>query len=175
MTLARIGVLSLLALALGAGIAGLAGSGSLLGVLTHAVIYAIFALGVGVLLRQSGLVSFGHALFFGAAGYGMGVVLALDWMPAGAAIGVLAFLIGLVIVRVPGIAFGMLTLAIGQMAYLLAFRARGLTGGADGMGIHWPATLFGYSQSALLKPATVFLIAWVSMVLTTVLLLFLLR
>ncbi|MCW5285326.1 branched-chain amino acid ABC transporter permease [Verminephrobacter eiseniae] len=182
MTLARIGVLSLLSLALGAGIAGLAGSGSLLGVLTQAVIYAIFALGVGVLLRQSGLVSFGHALFFGAAGYGMGVVLALDWMPAEAAIpvvllaiGVLAFLIGLVIVRVPGIAFGMLTLAIGQMAYLLAFRARGLTGGADGMGIHWPATLFGYSQSALLKPATVFLIAWVSMVLTTVLLLFILR
>src|SRR6218665_2874155 len=86
MTLARIGVLSLLALALGAGIAGLAGSGSLLGVLTQGVIYAIFAVGVGVLLRQSGLVSFGHALFFGAAGYGMGVVLALDWMPAEAVI-----------------------------------------------------------------------------------------
>src|SRR6218665_4173761 len=101
MTLARIGVLSLLALALGAGIAGLAGSGSLLGVPTQPVICAIFALGVGVLLRQSGLVSFVHALFFGAAGYGMGVVLALDWMPAEAAIpvgllaiGALAFLIG---------------------------------------------------------------------------------
>jgi branched-chain amino acid transport system permease protein len=49
---------------------------------TQAVIYAIFALGVGVLLKQNGLVSFGHALYFGAAGYGMGIILALDWMPA---------------------------------------------------------------------------------------------
>src|SRR6218665_835266 len=56
-----------------------------------------------------------------------------------------------------------------------AFGAGGWGGGGEGMGMHWPATLFGYSQSALLKPATVFLIAWVSMVLTTVLLLFLLR
>ena len=41
--------------------------------------------------------------------------------------------VGLVIVRVPGVAFGMLTLAIGQMFFLTASRARGLTGGADGL------------------------------------------
>ena len=155
MNLVRTSALSLLALAGGVAIMLLTTSSSLLGMFTQAVIYAIFALGVGVLLKQNGLVSFGHALYFGAAGYGMGVILALDWMPAElaipvvlVAIGVLAFLIGLVIVRVPGIAFGMLTLAIGQMAYLMASRARGLTGGADGMGIQWPATLFGFSQVA---------------------------
>ena len=82
MTLVRTGALSLLALAGGAAIMQLTPSSSLLGMFTQAVIYAIFALGVGVLLKQNGLVSFGHALYFGAAGYGMGIILALDWMPA---------------------------------------------------------------------------------------------
>ena len=182
MTLTRISMLSLLAIAGGFGIVQFSISSSMLGVFTQAVVYAIFALGVGVLLRQNGLVSFGHALYFGAAGYGMGVILALDWMPAEVAIPVvlfaiaaIAFVIGLVIVRVPGIAFGMLTLAIGQMAYLLASRASGITGGSDGMSIHWPATLFGYSQSALLKPVTLFLVAWVLMVVVTFVLMCILR
>ena len=67
MSLSRIGLLSVLALAGGTLTMWLTTSASLLGMFTQAVIYAIFALGVGVLLRQSGLVSFGHALFFGAA------------------------------------------------------------------------------------------------------------
>jgi branched-chain amino acid transport system permease protein len=182
MSLTRITILSLLTLLGGVAIAFFTTSSSLLGMFAQAVIYAIFALGVGVLLRQNGLVSFGHALYFGAAGYAMGVFLSLDWMPAELAIpvvllaiGALAFLIGLVIVRVPGIAFGMLTLAIGQMAYLLVSRARGITGGADGMSVNWPSTLFGVSQSVLLKPATLFLIAWVLMVVVTFVLLCILR
>ncbi len=182
MSLVRTGALSLLALGGGAAIMQLTPSSSLLGMFTQAVIYAIFALGVGVLLKQNGLVSFGHALYFGAAGYGMGIILALDWMPAEwaipvvlLAIGVLAFFIGLVIVRVPGIAFGMLTLAIGQMVYLMATRARGLTGGADGMSINWPTTVFGLPQSMLLKPAMLFMIAWTVMVLVTFVLLWVLR
>lgn len=182
MSLTRITFYSLLTLLGGFAIALLTPSSSLLGMFTQAVIYAIFALGVGVLLRQNGLVSFGHALYFGAAGYGVGVILAFDWMPAEIAIplvlltiGVLAFLIGLVIVRVPGIAFGMLTLAIGQMAYLSASRARGITGGADGLSINWPPTLFGVSQSVLLKPSTLFLIAWVLMVAVTFVLLCILK
>ncbi len=182
MRFSKILLLALLALLAGVAIAFLTPSSSLLGLFAQAVIYAIFALGVGVLLRQNGLTSFGHALFFGAAGYAMGVVLALDWMSAELAIpvvllgiGVLAFLMGLVIVRLPGIAFGMLTLAIGQMAYLLATRSRGLTGGADGMSVNWPATLFGFKQSVLLKPDTLFLIVWTVMVVVTVLVIWILR
>lgn len=181
LSLSRIAQAALLALVGGALIAALTSSASLLGMFTQAVIYAIFALGVGVLLKQNGLVSFGHALFFGTAGYGMGLALTLQWLPAElallavlAAIAVGAFLIGLVIVRVPGIAFGMLTLAIGQMAYLLASRARGVTGGADGMGIPWPDTLFGISQAMLLEPTTLFLLSWVLMVLVTCVLVWLL-
>ncbi|MFZ3219233.1 MAG: branched-chain amino acid ABC transporter permease [Rhodoferax sp.] len=182
MRISRMGILSLLALLAGAVILWVTPSSSLLGMFTQAVIYAVFALGVGVLLKQNGLVSFGHALFFGGAGYSMGIILALDWMPAEWAIpvvlcgtGLAAFLIGLVIVRVPGIAFGMLTLAIGQMAYLLATRARGITGGSDGMSVNWPATLFGVSQSALLKPGTLFLLSWTLLVLVTFVLLLVLR
>src|SRR4051812_38405767 len=83
--------------------------------LTQAIIYAVFASGVGLLLRQNGMASFGHALFFGGSGYAVGMVLQAQAMPAEAAllftlaaIAVLAFLVGLVIVRVPGVAFGML-------------------------------------------------------------------
>ena len=164
-------LLALLAIVVGWLIVVATPSTALLGTFTQAVVYAVFALGVGFLLKQNGLVSFGHALYFGGAGYAMGVVLSLGWMPAEWAIpavlafmGLASFAVGLVIVRVPGIAFGMLTLAIGQMFYLLATRARGITGGSDGMGVPWPNTLFGVSQSTLYKPETMFMITWVCLV-----------
>src|SRR5450830_289792 len=142
-------------------------SGTVLSLLTQATIYAVFALGVGLLLRQNGMVSFGHALYFGSAGYGVGLLLQQQAMPAELALlltllglGLVAFLIGLVIVRVPGVAFGMLTLAIGQVFYLSASRSRGLTGGADGMNIDWPARLFGVELSLLLQPKGLFLLSW---------------
>lgn len=182
MNLPRIGLTTLVALAFGLAVTQLVSSGTLLSLFTQAIIYAIFAIGIGVLLRQNGMVSFGHALYFGGAGYGIGILLQAQLMPAELAIvltlvglSALAFLVGLVIVRVPGIAFGMLTLAIGQMAFLMASRARGVTGGADGMNIDWPATLFGLSQSVLLKPANLFLLCWSVLVLVLFALALLLR
>lgn len=182
MSIQRMSLGTLLALAIGAAVAAGVSSGTVLSLLTQAIIYAVFATGVGLLLRQNGMVSFGHALFFGFAGYSVGILLQLKVMPAEAAIlltlggmAVMAFVMGLVIVRVPGVAFGMLTLAIGQMFFLTASRSRGLTGGADGMNIEWPATLFGVAQSQLLKPATMFLLCWVTLVLLLLLLALLLR
>lgn len=173
---------ALLALVLGLAVAFGVSSNTLLSLLTQAIIYAIFALGVGILLKQNGMVSFGHALFFGGASYLVGIILQLQLLSAELAIffaltGVTAaaFLIGLVIVRVPGVAFGMLTLAIGQMFYLTASRARGLTGGADGMNIDWPSRLFGYPVSQMLKPASMFLICWCTLVVVMLLLAFLMR
>ena len=173
---------ALLALAFGCVIATAVSSGTLLSLFTQAIIYAVFALGVGVLLKQNGMVSFGHALFFGGASYLVGILLQLQLMSAELAIlaallGVVvaAFLIGLVIVRVPGVAFGMLTLAIGQMFFLTASRARGLTGGADGMNIDWPSRLFGFPVSQMLKPASMFLICWGTLVVVMFLLAWLMR
>src|SRR5437867_1477772 len=182
MTLRRIASSTAIALAIGAAIFALLSSGTVLSLLTQATIYAIFALGLGLLLRQNGMVSFGHALFFGTAGYIVGILLQLKALPAEGAIvaavlglTLFAFVLGLVVVRVPGIAFGMLTLAIGQMFYLTASRSRGLTGGADGMNIDWPATLFGAPTSVLLKPDSMFLLCWVALVLILAGLAFLLR
>jgi len=182
MNLSRMGLSTLLALALGAAVAALVSSGTVLSLLTQATIYALFASGLGLLLRQNGMVSFGHALYFGGAGYGIGILLQLqlmsaEWAIAAALLGVTvgALLVGLVIVRVPGIAFGMLTLAVGQMAYLSASRARGITGGADGMNVEWPSTLFGVAQSTLLKPSVLFLVCWSVLVIVLLLTALLLR
>lgn len=164
--------LSAVALAAGVTAAHFISSGTVLSLLTQAVIYAVFAQGVGVLMRQNGMVSFGHALFFGVTGYALGLLLQVQGLPPEAAIvlavalvTVVAFVLGLVIVRVPGIAFGMLTLALGQACYLSASRSRGLMGGTDGMNINWPSSIFGAPVSALQTPAAMFLLCWVVLVL----------
>ncbi|MFC5522145.1 branched-chain amino acid ABC transporter permease [Polaromonas jejuensis] len=182
MSIQRIGLSTVGALALGAVVAVFVSSGTILSLLTQAIIYAVFATGVGLLLRQNGMVSFGHALFFGFSGYAVGILLQLRLMPAEAAIALTlvgmvlaAFLMGLVIVRVPGVAFGMLTLAVGQMFFLTASRSRGLTGGADGMNVDWPSTLFGVSTAQLLKPSSMFLICWSTLIVVLLLLALLLR
>lgn len=173
MTVSRILSIAGAALAAGVALTFAVSSGTVLSLLTQATIYAIFASGVGLLLRQNGMASFGHATFFGAAGYIIGILLQLKAVPAEAAIALavlgitaFAFLLGLVIVRVPGIAFGMLTLAVGQMFFLTANRSRGLTGGADGMNVEWPNTLFGLSISDIVQPGNMFLLCWVVLVLS---------
>lgn len=171
MTLFQVAARAIAALVLGGAVAAFTGSDALLSLLAQAAIYAVFATGIGLLLRQNGSASFGHALFFGGAGYGVAILLKLQAMPAElailatlGAIVVTAFLVGLVIVRVPGIAFGMVTLAMGQMAFLSMSRARGFLGGADGLSVDWPATVFGVAQSELFKPVTMFMISWGTLV-----------
>jgi len=177
MSIQKTSLNTVVALVLGAAVMTLVSSGTVLSLLTQATIYAVFAIGVGLLLRQNGMVSFGHALFFGASGYMVGMLLQAKVMPAELAIGVtllglllVSFAMGLVIVRVPGVAFGMLTLAVGQMFFLTASRSRGFTGGADGMNIEWPNTLFGVSMSVLTKPATMFMVSWTTLVVVILLL-----
>jgi len=139
--------------------------------LTQAVIGGILATAVGLVIRQTGLVSFGHAAFFGLAGYfialpakhglwplELSIVLAIA-MPT-----LLAFLLGLVIVRIPGVAFSMLTLAIGQAFHEFAVRARLATGGDDGLAITLPRTVFGVATEVFQRPQTMFVICWVALV-----------
>jgi branched-chain amino acid transport system permease protein len=139
--------------------------------LTQAVIGGILATAVGLLIRQAGLVSFGHAAFFGLAGYfialpakhglwppELSILLAIA-MPT-----LLAFLLGLVIVRIPGVAFSMLTLAIGQAFYEFALRAREITGGDDGLAINLPRTVFGVATEFFQRPQTMFVICWLVLV-----------
>jgi len=169
---AHIAVATAAALAVGGLAAGGIGSDMLLSLLTQATIFAIFAVGVGVLLRQNGMVSFGHAAFYGLAGYVAGILIReMGWSGEGAVLAALggvalfAFVLGFVVVRVPGIAFGMLTIAIGQSFYQGATTSRSLTGGADGLHIDWPQTLFGVSLDTLFQPHVMFMVCWTALVL----------
>lgn len=145
-------------------------------VLAQSTFYALFALGIGVLIRQNGMVSFGHAVFFGIPAYLVGIGLAHTELPAEVlligsvfVVALVAFLIGLVFVRVHGIAFGMLTLAVGQMAYEAATRLRDFTGGHDGMSLKFPGTLFGMALKTFQQPHGMFAISWCVMVLVVAL------
>jgi branched-chain amino acid transport system permease protein len=110
------------------------------GLLTEMVIFAIFAIGFNVLLGETGILSFGHAAYFGLAGYAMGLVL-IHWAwPLWLAIlggvlvsGAAAFLVGLLIIRKAGVYFAMLTIAFGQMFFFVAMRWKSFTGGEDGL------------------------------------------
>jgi branched-chain amino acid transport system permease protein len=138
----------------------------LLSLMVPAMIYSIFALGVGFLIKQNGWVSFGHAVFYGLPAYATGIaftngigspeVAVVISLLATAA---MAFLIALVIGRVSGIALGMLTLAIGQAFYELATKVRAF-GGSDGLTVTTPASLFGLPGDVFLDRPSMFLISW---------------
>lgn len=139
--------------------------------MTQAVINAILALSVGFLIRQNGLVSFGQAAFYGLAGYTIAIAAKYNIMLAEAAIVLalvwptaFAFLLGLVIVRSPGIAFSMLTLAVGQAFYEVVYKWRELANGDDGLAIRLPRQLFGLATSTFQRPASMFLVCWIALI-----------
>lgn len=111
--------------------------------------FALFACAFNLLLGFTGLLSFGHAAFFGSAGYITGYAIRnLGFTPeigilagviAGAALGLV---IGLLAIRRQGIYFAMITLALAQMLYFLCLQAP-FTGGEDGLQGVPRGSLFG--------------------------------
>src|SRR5947207_12264443 len=105
---------------------------------TQVLIYGLFALGFNLLYGYTGLLSFGHAAYYGLGAYGAGIALAKVkvtslWLALGmgltaAVIG--GALVGFFCLRRRGIYFAMLTLAFAQMLYFIAFHAADLTGRA---------------------------------------------
>ncbi len=126
------------------------------GIIRQILIFAIFASSLNLLVGYAGLPSLGHAAFFGAGAYAAAIAaqrLGTDELVVslGAGIAVaalLALLIGFLAVRALGIFFLMLTLALAQMVFALAFQATDLTGGSNGFsGVHRPSA-FGIDLSA---------------------------
>ena len=127
---------------------------------TKMMIMAIFAMSLDLLVGYTGLVSLGHAAFFGLAGY----ILALStpqyqassfWVSlplAVAGAGVLALAIGSLVLRVTGVYFIMVTLAFAQMLHYL-FHDTHIAGGSDGMYIYLrpDAAIFGWRPFDLEK------------------------
>lgn len=127
---------------------------------TRILIMAIFAMSLNLLVGHAGLVSLGHAAFFGIAGYCLALSsppyqsanfwtsLPLAMMAAGA----LALLIGAMVLRTGGIYFIMATLAFAQMLHFL-MHDTGIAGGSDGIYIYVrpDASLFGWRPFDLEK------------------------
>jgi branched-chain amino acid transport system permease protein len=111
--------------------------------------YAIFALGLNIIVGYGGLVSLGHAGLFGIAAYATGYLLQNGFAHTPAIL--LALLIGLVstavfaalALRATGIGFIMITLALGQIIWGLAYRWISLTGGDNGINLHGRPAPFG--------------------------------
>jgi len=108
--------------------------------LSKLLCFALFACAFNLLIGFTGLLSFGHAAFFGMAGYVAGNAMK-NWgwpmelglsagVVAGAAIGLV---MGALAIRRQGIYFSMITLALAQMVYFGALRAGEFTGGEDGL------------------------------------------
>lgn len=117
-------------------------------------IFAIFAMSLDLLLGFTGLMSLGHAAFFGLGAYAVAVLGAQfginAWVGVAAGVAVAgcgAALIGFFCVRTGGIPFLMLTLAFSQLVYSAALRWRDVTGGSDGLAIADKPSFFGYDLS----------------------------
>ncbi len=115
--------------------------------------YAIFALGLNVLVGYAGLVSLGHAGLFGVTAYATGYMLQLGFgHPAAILIALVISLIAMAIfaalsLRSTGIGFIMITLALGEILWGLAYRWISLTGGDNGLSLKTRPEPFGYSLS----------------------------
>jgi len=107
---------------------------------SQVLVLALAATALNFLLGFTGVLSFGHAAFFGLGSYGAGMTIkyllpnTLAGIAVGVAVGtVAAAAIGALIVRLRGIYFAMVTIAFGQVFYFIAFRWNTVTGGDDGL------------------------------------------
>jgi len=107
---------------------------------THVVVYALAAMALNFLLGYTGVLSFGHAAYFGLGAYGTAMTIKYLYpsTPLGMLVGIAvstgaAALIGPMIIRLRGVYFAMCTIAFGQVFYFIAFQWRSATGGDDGV------------------------------------------
>ncbi|WP_413206840.1 ABC transporter permease [Rhodospirillum sp. A1_3_36] len=115
--------------------------------ITDILIFCLFAMSLQFILAGGGLVSFGHAAFFGGGAYVAALLvtytdtpmeLAFLFAPLGA--GLLALGIGWFCIRLSGVYFAMLTLAFSQLVWSLVFQWGDVTGGDDGLVNIWPSS-----------------------------------
>ncbi|UHS64285.1 branched-chain amino acid ABC transporter permease [Agrobacterium vaccinii] len=143
---------------------------------TRIAILALAALGLNLALGLGGLVSFGHAAFFGIGGYAAGILashgfsgdpmlfglpgtvqMPVIWIVAVCAAGLVALLIGLISLRTSGVYFIMITLAFAQMVYYFAISWPAY-GGEDGLSILVRNQFPGINS---MKPLSFFLVSYI--------------
>ncbi len=114
------------------------------------VCFALVAVAFDLLLGFTGLLSFGHALFFGGAGYVATILIShgvtsfpLALLASVAYAFVLSLVVGALAVRRSGIFFSMITLAIAEIQFFVVFQASDITGGENGLPISTRGDVFG--------------------------------
>jgi branched-chain amino acid transport system permease protein len=116
------------------------------------IMFATLVASFDILLGYTGILSFGHGMFFGIGAYCVAfligkygtssyVNLALGFIIAGLVASVLALVISFLSLRVKAIFFAMITLAIAELAIVLATKLSGFTGGEDGISLSMPGIL----------------------------------
>jgi branched-chain amino acid transport system permease protein len=129
--------------------------------LTDMLVFALFAVSLHFMMGPGGMLSFGHAAYFGLGAYAAGVLLlrgfpmeaALFIAPLAAALGALVF--GWFCVRLSGVYLAMLTLAFAQIAWSVAFQWNEVTGGSNGLIGIWPAGWLSSREAYYLLTAAV--------------------
>ncbi|MBI4537082.1 MAG: ABC transporter permease [candidate division NC10 bacterium] len=115
--------------------------------LVEILAFALFAASLQLLIGSGGMISFGHAAYFGLGAYGAALWMQQGGLPMPvafllgplAALGA-ALIFGLFCVRLSGVYFAMLTLAFAQIAYAVVHQWYDLTGGDNGLLGVWPAS-----------------------------------
>jgi branched-chain amino acid transport system permease protein len=114
-------------------------------VATEMLIFALFAASLHLIMGPGGLISFGHAAYFGLGAYGAALAVTwLDWpLPLAIAAGVALALAGAAVfaglaLRLTGVYLAMLTLAFAQIVWSTAFQWYDVTGGDNGLLGIWP-------------------------------------
>jgi branched-chain amino acid transport system permease protein len=118
---------------------------------TEATIFSLFAVSYNLLLGYAGLLSFGHAMFFGmgafitaiAINHLAGIPLLLAMAVATAVTALVGLVIGLLLLRVKGTPFALLTLAFNALFFAIVVKWHTVTGGDDGLNISPPALNLG--------------------------------
>ena len=118
---------------------------------TNILIMILFTLSLDLALGYAGIITLGHAAFFGAGAYTAGIVAVhmttdplLGLALATVLAGVLGIITGMLILHTQGVAMFMLTLAIASMFYEVANQWRSVTGGDDGLTVPRSAPLLAY-------------------------------
>lgn len=144
-------------------------------VASQILLFAVFALALNVLVGYGGLVSLGHAGLFAMSGYTAGLLLQAGYGHLVADLAAIvvtvaaAAIFGILALRATGITFLMITLAIGQIIWGIAYRWQSLTNGDNGVNVSTRPEPFGISlagaENFYFATLLIFLLAVLSMVL----------
>lgn len=124
---------------------------STLNLLISVFLMGVFAMSYDILLGYTGVISFGHALFFGVGAYSVSIMISqtaptIEYLLLGIAVSVvvsivLSLFIGFLSLRVKNTYYAMITLAFAQGGIIIAEKARSITNGTDGMNFRVPSFL----------------------------------